>query len=57
MYPRWMEVAGYVSLAVFGIVVFLLSALVNGLYLAIGEIVVWLLIGVIWTWVEASRRT
>jgi hypothetical protein len=57
MYPCWMEVAGYVSLAVVGIVIFLVSVLVKGPYLAIGEIVGWLLIELIRTWVGASRRT
>jgi hypothetical protein len=57
MYPRWMEVAGYISIAFIVIVVFLLTIWVEGLYLGIGEVVVWLLIGLIGTWVEASRRT
>ena len=57
MYPRWMEIAGYVSLALIGILVFLIAIWVEGFYLAIGEVVGWLLLGFILTWVEASRRT
>jgi hypothetical protein len=59
MYPRWMEVAGYVSLAVFGIVmtfVFVMAIFVEGPYLAIGDIAGCLLIGLIWR-CQASRRT
>jgi hypothetical protein len=56
MYPRWMEVAGYVSLAVFGIVTFVFVIFVEGPYLAIGDIAGCLLIGLIWR-CQASRRT
>jgi hypothetical protein len=63
MYPRWMEVTGYVSLADFGIVtfvfvtfVFVMAIFVEGPYLAIGDIAGCLLIGLIWR-CQASRRT
>ncbi|MBR0895429.1 hypothetical protein JQ616_10765 [Bradyrhizobium tropiciagri] len=39
MYPRWMEIAGYVSIAIVGILIFLAAILAEGLYPAIGEIV------------------
>jgi hypothetical protein len=50
MYPRWMEIAGYCSLGVIGILVFLITIWSEGFYLAIVEVVGWLLIGFIWTW-------
>jgi hypothetical protein len=39
MYPRWMEIAGYVSIAIVGILMFLIAILAEGLYPAVGEIV------------------
>ncbi|WP_321177151.1 MULTISPECIES: hypothetical protein [Bradyrhizobium] len=39
MYPRWMEIAGYVSIAIVGVLIFLVAILAEGLYAAIGEIV------------------
>lgn len=56
MYPRWMEIVGYVYLAVIGILVFLILISVEGFYLGIGEIVSALLISIMMAWASERSR-